>query len=125
AEDRKRPLPVYPRHIGLITSPSGAALQDMLKIFSHHSPHIPITLYPSLVQGQEAPEALREALSKANAEAKCDVLVIGRGGGSLEDIWEFNDEDLTREVADSAIPNIYAVVHEIEYWLTDFLTNWL
>ena len=124
AEDRKRPLPVYPRHIGLITSPSGAALQDMLKIFSHHSPHIPITLYPSLVQGQEAPAALREALSKANAEAKCDVLVIGRGGGSLEDLWAFNDEALTREVAASAIPIISAVGHEIDFCLTDFAADW-
>lgn len=124
AEERKRPLPVYPRHIGLITSPSGAALQDMLKIFSHHSPHIPITLYPALVQGQEAPAALREALSKANTEAKCDVLVMGRGGGSLEDLWAFNDEALTREVAASSIPIISAVGHEIDFCLTDFAADW-
>src|SRR5699024_6273867 len=124
AEERKRPLPLYPRHIGLITSPSGAALQDMLKIFSHHSPHIPITLYPALVQGQEAPAALRDALNKANTEAKCDVLIIGRGGGSLEDLWAFNDEALTREVAASSIPIISAVGHEIDFCLTDFVADW-
>lgn len=124
AQERKRPLPRYPRHIGLITSPSGAALQDMLRIFSHHSPHIPITLYPALVQGQDAPAALREALTQAITEAKCDVLVIGRGGGSLEDLWAFNDEALTRQVATCPIPIISAVGHEIDFCLTDFAADW-
>lgn len=124
AEERKRPLPTYPKHIGLITSPSGAALQDMLRIFSHHSPHIPLKVYPALVQGQEAPAALRAALQKAITEAECDVLVIGRGGGSLEDLWAFNDEELTRLVAASPIPIISAVGHEIDFCLTDFAADW-
>lgn len=124
AQERKLPLPRYPRHIGLITSPSGAALQDMLRIFSHHSPHIPITVYPALVQGQEAPAALREALNHAVADAKCDVLVIGRGGGSLEDLWAFNDEALTRLVAMCPVPIISAVGHEIDFCLTDFAADW-
>jgi len=123
-EESKRPLPRYPKHIGLITSPSGAALQDMLRILSRHGAHIPVKLYPALVQGKEAPTSLRAALAQAVQEAQCDVLVIGRGGGSLEDLWAFNDEALTRDVAHCPIPIISAVGHEIDFCLTDFAADW-
>src|SRR5699024_8875500 len=124
AEERKRPLPLYPSHIGVITSPTGAAIEDIRSILMHQCAHIPHRLYPAVVQGAEAPVSLRAALQQAIAENTCDVLIIGRGGGSLEDLWGFNDEQLAREVSACPIPIISAVGHEIDFCLTDFVADW-
>ena len=120
AQERKRPLPPWPRQIGVITSPSGAAIRDILHVLKRRSPWTPVVIYPVPVQGAEAPAALRQALQLAIRRNECDVLVIGRGGGSLEDLWAFNDEALVRAVADSPIPVVSAVGHEVDFALTDF-----
>lgn len=121
--ERKRPLPTLPRQIGVITSPSGAALHDILQVLRRRCPQIPVLIYPSAVQGQDAPAQLRAALALANARQECDVLILGRGGGSLEDLWAFNDEQLARDVAASAIPVVSAVGHEVDSALTDFTAD--
>ncbi len=122
-EARKRPLPVYPKCIGIITSPTGAAVRDMLNVTGRRYPAAKILLYPSLVQGREAPASLCTALDYLNAESECDVIIIGRGGGSIEDLWAFNDEQLARRVAASRIPVISAVGHETDFTLCDFAAD--
>ncbi|MBO5904050.1 MAG: exodeoxyribonuclease VII large subunit, partial [Clostridia bacterium] len=122
-EARKRPLPVYPKCIGIITSPTGAAVRDMINVTGRRYPAAKILLYPSLVQGREAPASLCTALDYLNAESECDVIIIGRGGGSIEDLWAFNDEQLARRVAASRIPVISAVGHETDFTLCDFAAD--
>ena len=95
AQERKRALPAWPTQIGVITSPSGAAIRDILQVLKRRCPSIPVVIYPAAVQGADAPAQLRQALDVAIARDECDVLIIGRGGGSLEDLWGFNDEALT------------------------------
>lgn len=119
APERKRRPPRVPRHIGVITSPGGAAIRDILQVLRRRCPGIPVLIYPATVQGEQAPAELRRALALANARKECDVLIIGRGGGSLEDLWAFNDEQLARDVAASAIPVVSAVGHEVDTALTD------
>ncbi len=123
AEERKRPLPAYPRRIGLITSPQAAALQDLLRVLRDRWPLAEVILYPASVQGALAPGELLAALAAANARAECEVLIIGRGGGSLEDLWAFNDEALVRAVAASKLPIVSAVGHESDVSLTDFAAD--
>lgn len=120
---RKRPLPPLPGQIGVITSASGAALRDILHVLARRCPQVPVLVYPAAVQGQDAPAQLRRALALANARAECDLLILARGGGSLEDLWSFNDEALARDVAASALPVISAVGHEIDFSLTDFVAD--
>ena len=122
-ESRKRPLPKYPKCIGIITSPTGAAVRDMLNITGRRYPSAKILLYPSLVQGKDAPASLCMGLEYLNAASDCDVIIIGRGGGSIEDLWAFNDEALVRAVAASRIPVISAVGHETDYTLCDFAAD--
>ena len=122
-EDKKRPLPVFPRRIGLITSTKAAALADMLRILRDRWPLAGVIVYPASVQGVHAPRELLAALTAANMRKECDVLIIGRGGGSMEDLWAFNDEALTRAVAASAIPIVSAVGHETEFSLCDFAAD--
>ena len=122
-ESRKRPLPKYPKCIGIITSPTGAAVRDMLNITGRRYPSAKILLYPSLVQGSDAPASLRMGLEYLNAASDCDVIIIGRGGGSIEDLWAFNDESLVRAVAASRIPVISAVGHETDFTLCDFAAD--
>ena len=122
-EARKRPLPKFPKCIGIITSPTGAAVRDMLNITGRRYPSAKILLYPSLVQGREAPASLCTGLAYLNAETDCDVIIIGRGGGSMEDLWAFNDETLVRAVAASRIPVISAVGHETDFTLCDFAAD--
>lgn len=119
----KRPLPALPAQIGVITSASGAALRDILHVLARRCPQVPVLIYPAAVQGQDAPAQLRRALALANARHECDVLILARGGGSLEDLWSFNDEALARDVAASAVPVISAVGHEIDFSLTDFVAD--
>lgn len=123
ASERKRPLPAMPRQIGVITSASGAAIRDVLKVLARRCPQIPVLIYPALVQGKEAPAQLRRALALANARNECDVLLLTRGGGSLEDLWAFNDEQLARDVAASAIPVVSAVGHEVDTSVTDLVAD--
>ena len=123
APERKRALPPYPTCIGVITAPTGAAIQDILNITGRRFPLAKILLYPSLVQGPEAPASLCSGLAYFNADRSCDVIILGRGGGSAEDLWAFNDESLVRAVAASEIPVISAVGHETDFTLCDFAAD--
>ena len=120
---RKKPIPPFPRHIGLITSPTGAALQDILNVLSRRAAAVRITVIPALVQGAAAPESLRKALDLALRARFFDALIIGRGGGSAEDLHAFNDESLARAIAQSRIPIISAVGHEIDFTISDFAAD--
>ncbi|MFN4180266.1 MAG: exodeoxyribonuclease VII large subunit [Armatimonadota bacterium] len=129
AEERKRNIPYFPHRIGVITSPDGAAIRDIIRIARERHAGVEIILFPSLVQGDEAPISLVQAIKLANSEAvekmvgKIDVLIIGRGGGSIEDLWAFNEEIVIRAVAASQIPIVSAVGHEIDFTLTDFAAD--
>jgi len=122
-EDRKQGLPALPRRIGMITSPSGAAVRDVVSVLNRRFPATPVLIYPAAVQGDAAPAELAAALATAVRRDECDVLIIGRGGGSLEDLWAFNDEDLARAIADCPIPIISAVGHEVDFTICDFVAD--
>lgn len=121
--ENKKPLPAFPKKIGVITSKTGAAVQDILNILGRRYPIAEVVLCPVLVQGQQAAEQLCNAVNKMNAINACDVIIIGRGGGSIEDLWAFNDEHLARAVAASKIPVISAVGHETDYTICDFAAD--
>ncbi len=121
--DRKRPLPEMPFRIGVITSPSGAAIRDIIRILGRRFPAANVILYPSLVQGTEAPPSLIAGLQFFAVSGLADVIILGRGGGSAEDLWAFNDEGLVRAVAASPIPVISAVGHESDFTLCDFAAD--
>ena len=123
ALERKRPLPRFPQRIGVITSPSGAALHDILKILARRFPPAAVLIYPAPVQGAAAVPALIAALAAAGARGECDVLILARGGGSLEDLWAFNDERLARAIALSPLPVVSAVGHEIDFTIADFVAD--
>ena len=120
---RKRPLPAFPRRLGVITSPSGAAVRDVLQVLRRRAPHLAVTIYPSQVQGAEAAAELREALAIALQRADCDILLLTRGGGSIEDLAAFNDESLARSIASAQIPIVSAVGHEIDFTIADFVAD--
>lgn len=120
---RKRALPLLPRHIGIVTSPSGAAIRDILKILARRFYNLHIVLAPARVQGATAADEIAAALDLLNAQGGLDVLIVARGGGSLEDLWCFNEESVARAVARSAIPVISAVGHEIDYTICDFIAD--
>jgi len=122
-EDRKQPLPALPHRIGVITSPSGAAVRDIVSVLRRRFPAIPVVIYPAAVQGDAAPGELLAALATAVRRNECDVLIIGRGGGSLEDLWAFNDERLARAIADCPIPVVSAVGHEVDFTIADFVAD--
>ena len=122
-EDRKQPIPELPRRIGVITSPSGAAIRDILTILGRRFPAVPVVIYPSAVQGDAAAPELNAALRTAVRRDECDVIILTRGGGSLEDLWAFNDEQLARSIAASPIPVVSAVGHEIDFTITDFVSD--
>jgi exodeoxyribonuclease VII large subunit len=121
--DRKRPLPLLPRRIGIITSPTGAAIRDMLRVIKRRHPKMHILVYPVPVQGVEAAPAIVEAIGYFNREQHADVLIAGRGGGSLEDLWAFNEESVARAIHASQIPVISAVGHETDYTIADFVAD--
>src|SRR5215468_5716468 len=123
AQERKRALPRFPRRIGVITSPSGAALHDILKILARRYPPAAVLLYPTAVQGAAAVPALAAALATASARAECDVLILARGGGSLEDLWAFNDERVARAIYACALPVVCGVGHEIDVTIADFVAD--
>ncbi len=119
----KKTLPKMPNHVGIITSSGGAAVHDMIKVFGERCPMIPITIIPALVQGQEAPQSIIDAIELAEASNQFDVLIVGRGGGSLEDLWAFNDERLARRIAVSRIPIVSAVGHESDVSISDLVAD--
>jgi exodeoxyribonuclease VII large subunit len=120
---RKRPLPRYPRKIGIVTSPSGAALRDMLRVIGRRFGEIHIVLAPARVQGEGAAGEVAQGVRELNALGGVDVIIVGRGGGSLEDLWAFNDEMLARTIAASKIPVISAVGHEVDFTIADFVAD--
>jgi len=122
-EDRKREIPTHPRSIGIITSPQAAALKDVLSTLARRAPHIPIVIYPTLVQGPEAPAGIIAALKVANAEQAVDVILLVRGGGSIEDLWAFNDEQLAYAISQSEIPVVSGVGHETDFTIADFVAD--
>lgn len=123
AVERKRALPALPRHIGVITSPSGAAIHDILTVLRRRFPAIPVTLLPVAVQGNEAAPQICAAIERANHCTDCDVLIVGRGGGSLEDLWPFNEESVARAIAASRIPVVSAVGHEVDTTISDYVAD--
>lgn len=122
--ENKKAIPKHPKQIGIITSPSAAALQDVFTTLARRNSTIPLILYPSQVQGETAPTQLITALRQANHRKECDVLLIVRGGGSLEDLWAYNNEQLVRAIAASHIPIISGVGHETDITLTDFAADY-
>ena len=122
-EVRKRPLPLSPRAVGVVTSPKAAALRDVLTTLARRAPRVPVILYPSAVQGAQAPGELVRALAAAAARAECDVLLLVRGGGAIEDLWAFNDETLARAIAACPIPVICGVGHETDFTIADFVAD--
>ncbi|RBW49819.1 exodeoxyribonuclease VII large subunit [Marinobacter sp. F3R11] len=121
--DRKKPVPALPAHIGVITSPTGAAIHDILTVLARRCPAIPVTLYPTTVQGQPATAEIVKAIELARAHGVADVLIIGRGGGSLEDLWCFNEEAVARAIAACPIPTVSAVGHETDVTIADFVAD--
>lgn len=119
----KKPLPIYPSTIGVITSPTGAAIQDILNIISRRFPCSDIVLAPVLVQGESAPEQLKNAVNMFSDNNAADVIIIGRGGGSIEDLWAFNDEELAYAIYNCKIPIVSAVGHETDFTICDFVSD--
>lgn len=120
---RKKPLPLLPRHIGIVTSPSGAAIRDILKVLGRRYPNLHILIAPVKVQGKGAAEEIAEAIGYLNRIGGLDVMIVGRGGGSIEDLWCFNEEIVARAIAASRIPIISAVGHEIDFTISDFVAD--
>jgi exodeoxyribonuclease VII large subunit len=123
AAEIKKSLPKLPTQIGIITSPSGAAIRDALSVLKRRFPMVPIIIYPVSVQGAAAAPEIKIALEKANKRAECDLLIITRGGGSLEDLWAFNEEIVARAIHQSEIPIISAVGHETDVTIADFVAD--
>jgi len=122
-EARKRPLPLLPRCIGVVTSPSGAAIRDILTVLRRRFPAIPVVIYPVAVQGEGAANEIAAAIRLAAKRGECDVLIVGRGGGSLEDLWAFNEEVVARAIHDSPLPVVSAVGHEVDFTIADFVAD--
>ncbi len=120
---RKRPLPFLPAQIGIITSPQAAALHDVLTTLSRRMPGIPAVLYPVPVQGEGAAQKIAQAIMTANERAECDVLLLCRGGGSIEDLWAFNEETVARAIATSKIPVVSGIGHESDFTIADFAAD--
>jgi len=121
--DRKKPLPVLPRKIGVVTSPTGAAIRDIINVLTRRFPNIGILLVPAKVQGVGAEQGIAKAIDYLNTRGDIDVMIVGRGGGSIEDLWCFNEEVVARAVYRSEVPVISAVGHEIDFTITDFVAD--
>ena len=123
APERRRPLPEFPHRIGLVTSPTGAVLRDICSILSRRWPLVELVLAPTLVQGEEAPPQILAALDALYRRDDLDLIIVARGGGSLEDLWAFNDERVARKLADSRVPIVSGVGHETDFTISDFVAD--
>jgi len=123
AKEHKRPLPILPRRIGVVTSPTGAAIRDILNVINRRFPDMHVILFPAKVQGADAAQQVAEGIETFNKLKQVDVIIVGRGGGSLEDLWAFNEEIVARAIYNSSIPIISAVGHEIDYTISDFVAD--
>lgn len=123
APERKRPIPFLPRRVGVVTSPTGAAVRDIIHVLKRRFPNVDILLYPVRVQGEGAAKEIADAIDVMNRSADVDVLIVGRGGGSIEDLWAFNEEIVARAIVASRIPVISAVGHEIDFTIADFCAD--
>jgi exodeoxyribonuclease VII large subunit len=129
ALENKKPIPKFSKTVGLITSPSGAAVHDMIKVLRRRAPYLKIILIPAIVQGAEAPPSIADAIASAQkinpstGSGTIDVLIIGRGGGSIEELWAFNEEIVARAIARSKIPTVSAVGHEVDFTIADFVAD--
>lgn len=122
-QEHKLQIPKYPKRIGIVTSPTGAALADILSVLQRRAPFIPVVVYSTSVQGDKARSEIIKAFNKAELENNCDVLLIARGGGSIEDLWPFNEEDVARSIYNCKIPTISGVGHEIDFTISDFVAD--
>lgn len=123
AQSSKQALPEHPKRVGVVTSKTGAALFDILDVLKRRDPSLPVVVYPTMVQGEEAAIQIAQAIGRANERNECDVLIVGRGGGSQEDLWCFNNEIVARTIAASQIPIISAVGHEVDVTIADFVAD--
>lgn len=123
-DSRKRPLPPYPESIAVITSPTGAAVRDILTTIKRRYPLVKVAVFPVLVQGKNAAHSISQAIKKVNELGSFDVIIAGRGGGSIEELWAFNEEIVARAIADSTVPIISAVGHETDYTISDFVADY-
>jgi exodeoxyribonuclease VII large subunit len=123
ADARKRALPSFPAQVGIVTSPQAAALRDVLTTLTRRMPSLPVVLYPAPVQGTGAAQKIADALALANVRKECDVIILCRGGGSIEDLWAFNEEVVARAIAASHIPVICGVGHETDFTIADFVAD--
>ncbi len=123
AEGRKRPLPGFVSRLGVITSPSGAAIRDIMSVLRRRFPALPVLIYPVPVQGEGAAQAIARAIETANRRGECDLLLLARGGGSLEDLWAFNEEVVARAIAASRIPVVTGIGHEIDFTIADLVAD--
>jgi exodeoxyribonuclease VII large subunit len=122
-EAAKRPIPKHPKQIGIVTSADAAALRDVLTTLRRRMPNIPVIIYPTPVQGKGVAQLIANAINTANERAECDVLIICRGGGSIEDLWQFNEEVVARAIANCSIPTISGVGHETDFTICDFVAD--
>ena len=123
AAERKRVLPAFPRAVGIVTSPQAAALRDVLTTLHRRMPRLRVILYPSPVQGEAAAAGLAAAIRTANARAEVDVLIVCRGGGSIEDLWAFNEESVAKAIFESRLPIVSGVGHETDFTICDFVAD--
>src|SRR5210317_1673916 len=119
----KKPLPAHPHRIALVTSATGAAIRDVLSVIARRAPHIPVVVFPTPVQGEDAAQQIRQALRRVLDYGQCDVVLLVRGGGSLEDLWSFNDEALARDIAAYPLPLVTGVGHEVDFTIADFVAD--
>ncbi len=119
----KKAIPTHPKHIGIVTSQTGAAVKDIISVLKRRFPALPISIYPAQVQGELAAGQIVQAIERANRDGICDVLIVGRGGGSLEDLWPFNEEIVAHSIFNSVIPIISAVGHEVDTSISDFVAD--
>ena len=123
APERKRPLPEFPHRIGVVTSPTGAVIRDICNILARRWPLVEVLLAPTQVQGQDAPPQIVAALDALYARDDLDLIIVARGGGSLEDLWAFNDERVARKIAESPVPVVSGVGHETDFTIADFVAD--
>ncbi len=123
SQAHKQAIPAHINTVGIVTSPTGAAVKDILTVLKRRNPNIKAIIYPALVQGEYASNDICHAIAQANSRKECDVVIVGRGGGSLEDLWSFNEESVVQAIYDSAIPIISAVGHEVDITLSDYVAD--